>query len=195
MPRLRIAVTLVLTLCCVNVAYSQDEPAFPTVDEIKLLLTQTDRAMKSYKPLIDQEEKWLGKTGADAIAKDRQVVHALEIALEALQKRPDGFNSALGFAFFEWLDDASRNALLCASTSLSQATTLMMAGETNKASGLANLAQSCMDAANLIYTVSENAGALYDRYVRREQKLAEDSFSVAQKCTDALKKATPANKH
>ena len=194
MPRLRIAVILVLILCCVNVARSQDEP-FPTEDEVKLLVTQIDRAMKSYKPLIDEEEIRLGKAGVEAVAKDRQVVHAVEIAIEALQKRPDGFNSAGGFALFEWLDDASRNALLCASTSLTQATVLMMAGETGKASSLIHLAQSCMDAGNLIYTVSENAGALYERYVEAEQKLAEKSFNVAQKCTAALKKTSPANKH
>ena len=186
MPGLRIAVTVVLILCCLNVAYSQDEPAFPTTDEIKLLITQIDRAMKSYKPSVDEEEIRLGKAGIEAVAKDRQVVHAVEIAIQALQKRPEGFNSAAGFALFEWLDDASRNALLCATTSFTQGTTLIMAGEINKASDLIHLAQSCMDASNLIYTVSENAGALYDRYVKAEQKLDEESFSVAQKCTDAL---------
>jgi hypothetical protein len=57
-----------------------------------------------------------------------------------------------------------------------------------------HLAQSCMDAGNLIYTVSENAGALYERYVKAEQQLAQKSFDVSQRCTDALKKMAAANR-
>jgi hypothetical protein len=191
---LRAAATLTVILCGANLARSQDEPAFPTENEVKLLLIQADRAMKSYKPLIDEEESRLGKSGAEAVTKDRQVFQAIEIAIDTLQKRPDGFNSPAGFALFEWLDDASRNALLCSSTSLTQATTLMMTGETSKATGFMHLAQSCMDVANLIYTISENAGALYERYVKAEQQLAQKSFDVSQRCTDALKKMAAANK-
>jgi hypothetical protein len=40
----------------------------------------------------------------------------------------------------------------------------------------------------LIYTISENAGALYKRYIEAEQELAEQAAEVAQKCTDILKK-------
>lgn len=191
---LRAAVTLTIILCGANLAHSQDEPAFPAESEVKLLLIQADRPMKSYRPLIDEEETRLGKSGAEAVAKDRQVVQAIEIAIETLQKRPGGFNSPAGFALFEWLDDASRNALLCSSTSLTQAATFAMTGEINKATELMHLAQSCMDVANLIYTVSENAGALYERYVKAEQQLAQKSFDVSQRCTDALKKMAAANK-
>jgi hypothetical protein len=40
----------------------------------------------------------------------------------------------------------------------------------------------------LFYTVSENAGALYTRYVQNEEKLAEDGAEIAEKCVAALKK-------
>jgi hypothetical protein len=50
---------------------------FPTDDEIRLVLTQADRAIGQYKPLLDQEEKMLGKVGAEAVARDREVVDVL----------------------------------------------------------------------------------------------------------------------
>jgi hypothetical protein len=49
-----------------------------------------------------------GKKGVDAVAKDREVVGNMELALKTFKKQPQGFNSPLGFAFFEWLGDASR---------------------------------------------------------------------------------------
>lgn len=67
------------------------------------------------------EERNLGKKGTEAVAKDREVLSALKMAIAGFRKQPQGFNSELGFAFFEWLDDADRNALLCASTALTDA--------------------------------------------------------------------------
>lgn len=181
-----LAVLLLVTF--VPTGRAQDKTTFPTDDEIQLLLTQTDRAMQQYKPLIDQEELQLGKRSAEAVVKDRQVIQAMETVVQALMKQPQGFNSPAGFALFEWLDDATRNALLCSQTAMSQSTMLMMNGNARDALPFMHLSQSCMDASNLIYTVSENAGSLYDRYVKAEQDLATRSVSVAQKCTDALKK-------
>jgi hypothetical protein len=60
--------------------------------------TQAERAVQQYKPLLDEEAVQLGKNGAEAVAKDREVVHALEVALMALKKQPQGFNSRAGFA-------------------------------------------------------------------------------------------------
>ena len=70
----------------------------------------------------------------------------------------------------------------------------MMAGNKDKAESLLHLAQSCADVSTLIYTVSENAGALYQRYVEAEQELAEQAAEVAQKCTDILKNSAPPKK-
>jgi hypothetical protein len=47
--------------------------------------------------------------------------------------------------------------------------------------------QSCSDVSTLLYTVSENAVALYTRYVEGEEKLAERGVQTAQKCFEALK--------
>jgi len=178
---------VLLTIGFANTAYAQTEKTFPTDDEINLVLTQTERAIQQYKPLIDQEEIQMGKSGKDAVANDRQVLSGLEIAVKAFKAKPQEFNGPLGFAFFEWLDDSSRNAALCANYASSQVALRVMDGNTSKADSLLHLAQSCNDVSTLIYTVSENAGSLYQRYVEAEQQLAAHGAEVAGKCADILK--------
>jgi hypothetical protein len=178
---------VLLTIGFTGVANAQTEKTFPTDDEINLVLTQTERAIQQYKPQIDQEEIQMGKTGKDAVANDRMVLSGLEIAVKAFKAKPQEFNGPLGFAFFEWLDDASRNAALCANYASSQAALQVMAGNTSKAYSLIDLGRSCLDVSTLIYTVSENAGSLYQRYVEAEQQLATHGAEVAGKCADILK--------
>jgi hypothetical protein len=132
----------------------------PADDDINLVLDQTERAIQQYRPLINQEEMVMGKTGSYAMAKDREVVSSLEMAVKAFRKHPQGFNGPLGFAFFEWLDDASRNALLCANYASSQVTVQTINGNIDKAHSLLHLAQSCNDTSTLIYTVSEKCGCV-----------------------------------
>ena len=181
---------LVLFVGSAVVGHTQDQKiqAVPTDDEINLVITQTERAIQQYKPLIDQEEIQMGKGYAEAVARDRQVVNALEAAVKAFKVKPQGFNGPLGFAFFEWLDDADRNALLCSSGASNQAALSMMAGNQNNASHLLHLSQSCAAVSNLVYTVSENAGSLYQRYVEAEEQLAAKGLATAQKCMEALKR-------
>jgi hypothetical protein len=189
MPSLRrgfILLSLVASLCVAS--HAQDgEARFPTDEEIKLVLTQADRAVQQYKPLLDMEEKMYGKKGEDAVAKDREVVRGIETAIKAFGKNPQAFNGPLGFSFFEWLDDADRNALLCASGASNEALANMIAGDKVKATMEISLLQSCTAVATLFYTVSENAGALYTRYVENEEKVAEQGAQAAQKCAELLK--------
>ena len=173
------------------VGHAQDKKTFPTEDEINLLLTQADRAVQLYKPLVDQEEIHFGKSAvayAEAVARDRQVVDALEMALKALKGRPEGFNGPAGFLLFEWLPDADRNALLCHSGALSQSTMYAMAGDMDKANNLIHFSRTCMDASALLHTVSENAASLYQRYVEAEKQLADRGLEAVQKCMEVLKK-------
>lgn len=72
--------------------------------------------MQQYRPLIDEEEMQMGKTNLDAVAKDRETVTSLEMAIQAFRKDLQGFNGPKGFVFFQWRDNVSRNALLCATT-------------------------------------------------------------------------------
>ena len=178
----------------VNGQNKEKDVNFPTDEEIRLVLTQADRAIQQYKPALDTEEKMFGKKGEDAVAKDREVVRGIETAIKAFGKNPQAFNGPLGFSFFEWLDDANRNALLCASSALTEATVNMAAGDQVKAAMEFSLSQGCMAVSTLFYTVSENAGALYTRYVEGEDKLAEYSVQVAQRCAEALKQKGAAPK-
>ena len=184
----RLSTVVFLTVCFAVAANAEAEKTFPTDDEINLVLTQTERAVQQYKPLIDQEEMQMGKIAVDAVAKDRQVMSALDTAVKAFKSDPQAFNGPLGFAFFEWIDDADRNALLCAYGAATQAVQQMLTGNEDRASSLLHLSQSCMDVSSLIYTVSENAGALYERYAEAEAHLAAQGSEVAQRCADILKK-------
>ena len=190
MPLYRFAYALVLlTISSAAAANAQPEKTLPTDDEINLVLTQTERALQQYKPLIDQEEVQIGKGAADAAAHDREVVNKLEMAVKAFKGKPQGFNGPLGFTFFEWLDEADRNAVLCGSGALAQLAVQMMAGNKDKAQALLHLAHSCSDVSTLIYTVSENAGSLYQRYIDAEVQLAVHGAEAAEKCPDILKKS------
>lgn len=189
MPLFRCCAFVLLTIGFAAAGNAQADKSFPTDDEINLLLTQTERAMQQYKPLIDQEEIQMGDSYAEASANDRQVVNGLETAVRAFKAKPQGFNGPLGFAFFEWLDDADRNALLCSNGASTRSTLAMMAGNTGKAEALIHLSQSCSDVSTLIYTVSENAGSLYQRYAEAEEQLATQATDLMQKCTDILKKS------
>jgi hypothetical protein len=178
-----------LGLCCAGSRAQKQDANFATDEEIKLLLTQTDRAIQQYKPLLDVEEKLFGKDGEEAVTKDRQVVNGIEMAIKAFGKNPQAFNGPLGFTFFEWLDDVDRNALLCASGAATESVVSMLAGDKDKSETQIHLSNSCLDVSTLIYTVSENAGALYARYIDGEEKLAQQGYDVAQKCTELLKKS------
>ena len=190
MPSLRcLCVLFVLTAFSlpVNGQDKNKDVNFPTDDEIRLVLTQADRAIGQYKPLLGQEATMLGKEGADAVAKDREVVASLELAVKGFGKNPQAFNGPLGFTFFEWLDDASRNAVLCSANAVNKAFESLLDGNKDQAESALHLSHNCTDASTLLYTVSENAGSLYTRYVQTEEKLAEKGGEVAKKCMDALK--------
>ena len=167
---------------------SKHEVNFPTKTEILLIVTQTQRAVESYKPLIDQEEKLLGKEGQEAVKKDREVVGMIELSVNGFTKNPEEFNSPLGFLFFEALDDASRNAALCSGNATNAVITNILDKKGSDHESGMRLAQSCIDVSNLFYTISENAGALYSRYVESLQQTAQLGADTAAKCADILKK-------
>ena len=190
MPSLRCLCFLFVLTAFSIPANGQDKDKdmnFPTDDEIRLVLTQADRAIGQYKPLLDQEANMLGKEGAEAVAKDREVVASLEMAVKGFGKDPQAFNGPLGFTFFEWLDDASRNAVLCSANAVNKAFENLLDRSKDKAESALHLSHNCTDASTLLYTVSENAGALYTRYVEGEEKVAREGARVAERCAAVLK--------
>jgi hypothetical protein len=180
--------TTLLILCAASSVHAQKRDTnFPTDDEVRLVLTQAQRAVGEYKPLLDMQEKMLGKAGADAVAKDREIVHGLEVGIAGFGKNPQAFNSSLGFAFFEWLDDACRNALLSSLSATNNAAVNMIDGDKEKAQANIDLAKDLSNVSTMFYTVSENAGALYSRYTEGEEELAKQGVKAATDCTTILK--------
>ncbi len=163
-------------------------PELPNEREIRLVLTQAERAVATFASAIDLEEATTtGKDAAYAVTKDREVLTGLRVALSALNKNPQGFNSAVAFYFVLWLDDASRNAALCASSVTAAAAAAAIGGNSKEAYRLLNAGQSCTGASTLLYTVSENASELYARYLKANEALLRVGYETAQRCVDIIK--------
>jgi hypothetical protein len=167
------------------VAQAQPGKLIPGEAEITPMIARTEQAIQQYKPLLDHEEIQLG---ADVVANDRKDVASLEVAVENLKSDPLEFNGPAGFALFQWLENASRNAALCASSASMQAESQIKRGNTTGASSLHHLAEGCLDISTLLHTISVNAGYLYIRYADSEKQIAIENAKMLQQCTDMLKK-------
>jgi hypothetical protein len=186
-------VLLVAVLIAINaaVAYAQAERNFPTDEEVGLLLTQTDRALERYQPLLDEQEAQIGKSVAEDVANDRKLVNSVQASIKVLSAKRQSFNGPLGFAFFESLVNMDRNALRCGFAASSQSSGYVIAGDHDKADALLHLSQKCMDLSMLIYTIGENASSLYKRFIQAEDQWAAHSTQEARQCEDALEKNRP----
>jgi hypothetical protein len=180
------AVCLILSgvLVC-PVANSQTNKTFPTDEEITLVVTQTERALSDYEASVKLEAKLAGQ--ASDIENDKRVINGLTEMIKALHEHRQRFNGAVGFEFVLLLDDASRNAALCNADAIQKGRKVTMAGDTPAGQNYLQLAQACTGASNLLYNVSENAGALYQRYVNGEESLAIDAVNTMNKCVEKLK--------
>jgi hypothetical protein len=162
------------------------EHLFPSDEEIKLMLSQADRAMTDYRQVVDQEEKLLGAS-AD-VALDTKTLSMWAYAKKALATNTQGFNSVAGFDVVTMLDDASRNASVIASNAALEVLKAITNGKVSMATdSLITLFQNANAASTLLYTVSENAVALYTRYLTWQQDTSGQAVLMLQKCGDALK--------
>ena len=192
MPALRCACLIAVLICEVAAGFAaQNEKIYPSDEEIRLLLTQTDRAVQRYKPLLDEQEDQIGKSAADEIANDREAVAALEASLKSISAQRGYFNGTRGFEFLQRLGDADRSALHCGFSAASQATGYTIAGNHEKADGLMRLSQSCQDLSTLFYTIWENANSLFRRFIVAQDEWAARSTQEARECSDTLEKNKP----
>lgn len=183
-----LSAAVAIALLCPS-AQSQQSKNFPTDDEIKLVITQTDRALAEYAATVEQERKLYGDR-VD-VKNDRQVIDGLSTMSKGFGAKPQVFNSRFGLELVLLLDDASRNAALCNASAISEGVKATMAGQTQAAEDYMQLARACTSDSTLLYTVSENAAALYQRYVDSEQDLAQKAFDEMNKCIEALKQQKP----
>jgi hypothetical protein len=182
------AVCLILSgvLVC-PVANSQTNKTFPTDDEITLVVTQTERALSDYEASVKLEAK-LANQAAD-VENDKRVIKGMTVMVKALREHPQRFNSPVGFEFVLLLDDASRNAALCNADAIQKGMKVTIEGDRSAGQNYLQLAQACTGASNLLYNVSETAGALYQRYVNGEESLAIDAVNTMNQCVAKLKQS------
>jgi hypothetical protein len=185
-----------LILCPVLALANRNDKlnSFPSTPEINLLVTQADRAMDQYKLIVDQAEQLLGKDAPDAFSQDRKLIANSALIQKALKAQPQKFNSPLGFDTVINLDDASRNAVLCASSALTHAVKDLAGGTIQQTTLIITLSQNCTDVSTLLYTVSENAGALYEKYLSWQSEASAQAMNAIDKCTAALKEVAARKK-
>ncbi len=167
---------------------------FPSEDDIKLLLVQADRAFSNYEQAVNAELATLGKnSGAE---KDREVLIAARDLIPRLQKSPQGFNGPAGFLLITSLDDASRNMAVCMSQGMTQVSTGLAVGlKPSDLERQMGLAQNCVNVSTLLYTVSENAVNLYDKYLLANYDLQQRQQDAIEQCMKAIKaQCTPKSK-
>jgi hypothetical protein len=192
MPRLQFFCALaILPIFFSLIANAQVDVSWPTDDEINLARTQTDRALERYKLLLDEQEMQIGKSATNQVAEDRRLVSDMESAMKTLKARPQTFNGPAGFTFYESLAATERSVLQCGVNASSQSAGYVTAAKPDKADALFHLSQSCMDLSTLIYTISEQVGSLYKRYIEAQDKLAARNAQDARQCADALDKSKP----
>ena len=182
----------VLTLGFAVVTSAQTDKAFPTDEEIGLLLTQADRTIQQYSPLVNEQEVQMGKSAAIDIAKERQVRKRIRNGY----RQPENSASKdsmdrLASLFPVAARRGTGNLLQCGSAASAASTGYMIAGDRDKADALLHLSQRCMDLSLLIYTISENAGSLYRRFVDAEDQWAARSTQEARQCENNLEKSRP----
>jgi hypothetical protein len=182
---------LILIFGIATVTNAQNEKAFPSDEEIGLLVVQADRTIQRYTPLLDEQETEIGKSVADEIAKERQAVNSLDTVMKTLKNRHSAFNGPLGFAFLEALHGAERNLLRCVSSASSGSTGYMIAGNRDKADALLRLSQSCMDVSLLIYTVTEDVATSYTHFIEAQDQWAARNAQAARKCENEMDKIRP----
>src|SRR5450755_4552418 len=97
-----------------------EEAAFPSKQEINLVVTQAERALDQYKRSVDLEETLPSeKAAGNSLSTDRGVVEMTAKLISDLKKNPDSFHGLGGLLLLSALDDTSRNAALCASSAMS----------------------------------------------------------------------------
>lgn len=184
---LLIAVLLIFTLPPGARSQSSKSDAYPSDEEITLLVGQIDRAMSQYHQLVDQETKLLGDS-ADT-ATDTQLLKFWGIMKAELTKSPQKFNSFVGFDVATTVDDAARNAAVISNAASVEVLKQITGGKvTPQTDSLVTLMQNANANGTLLYTISENASALYRRFLHWQEDTLVQSVNALTKCANVVKK-------
>jgi hypothetical protein len=188
---MRLGALLPLFLACISIVgvcqnKEKEEVEFPSSAEIKLVLDQADRAFGTYESHLGLQEGVLPKKQID---QDKEVVAGWRQVSKLLSANRDLFNSHVGFLVIVDLDDASRNSgISSGQASLIAVRTLEENGDLLTAKSAISVAQVAQDDSALLYTVSENATQLYQRYLIADMYLKRQMSSSIDECAVAIKK-------
>jgi hypothetical protein len=177
---------LFLTSFCIA-QEQKDEPKFPTNEEIQLVVTQAERAFDQYKAsVVSEAELPTAKQDKSSMEKDQEVVRLSAKLLDALKKKPEAFNGLGGLLVLTTLDDASRNAALCANAGmLDIAKNILDKPDVNAANRMLAIVGKCTDVSSHLYTVSESVNALLVRNMDAQENLNAEALKSMNECTAA----------
>lgn len=185
--------TLIVLLCLPMWAQRSDssrekagEHPFPTSERIQLLITQSERAFDTYELAIERENLVGGKL-AQSVPKDREVLVQARELLAGFKKKPDLFNGPAGFLLVGTLDDASRNMSVCMGQAGMEPGFQGMNHNLSESESYLHLVQTCLDASNLLYTVSETAFDMYSDFLLAQEETNKQAMSTLEGCVNMLK--------
>jgi hypothetical protein len=185
----------VFVLSVLSFAQLQDKQkaGFPSNEEIQLVLTQAERAFDQYKLSVAAESELpSSKKDPSALEKDRQLVEMYPKLIDPLKKNPSAFNGLGGLLLLTTLDDASRNAALCASSGMTDVSLEAISKmDSTVAYRILAVTKSCIDVSSHLYTVSESVNALFVRYMEAQEDLGQQALEALNRCGAALKSAAP----
>jgi hypothetical protein len=185
---------VVILLCFVSVtslciAQQQESgPAFPTKEEIQLVVTQAERAFDQYKAsVVSEADLPTAKQDKSGVEKDQQIIEMSARIINLLKQQPERFNGVFGLFLLTTLDDASRNAALCSgSGTLDIAKSLMDKPDVNAANRMLAISGKCTDVSSYLYTVSESVNALLVRNMDAQASLNEEAMKTINECRATL---------
>lgn len=180
-----------VSFCVPAVAQKDKKPDFPDESQIKLLLTQSERAFEVYENALGMEKLQLTGEAMEGIRRDKEVLDTARPLLAKLRANPQLFNGPYGFLLVTTLDDASRNMAVCMGQGGMLAAGEIANGDTSAAKSKLLLSQTCQGASNLLYTVSESAVAMYQNYLLANFQLQDKLVEISNQCAEILKKAAP----
>jgi hypothetical protein len=184
-----------LSLLCLftaNLCLAQQatpQPNFATTEEIRLVLTQSERVFEQYRSVVEMEAAVPAHSKTNlGVEKDQQVLGASKKLIDGLKQNPKAFNGKAGYYLLGLLDDASRNAALCSGSAMADASQKLLSGNKTDVSVMIHLADTCQSMSAQFYTVSENVNALMERYFDGQEMLNDKVNELIAHCNGAIKK-------
>jgi hypothetical protein len=178
---------LVLLLISPLPPFAQSTPEFPTDNEITTLVQQANLAMKQYQTAMQEEAT---KVGKDADSKDREknASENWQLLVSAVKAKPDNFNSGVGFMVVDQLNNAYQDALACEVNALTTTGAAFVAKDESRQNAGKEVADTCINAAQLLVIVKVSATNLYTKYLQAHKVLYERSLNAVATCNETLKK-------